>query len=379
MTATSDAPAVERSDEPIVGWRCWFTLPEELLLRPILMRGLAWKPREAVEAICPEEIHEPPADDCKCGIWCVCHPMLLNEIGWTTHPPEGIERLGGIMVVGEVSLWGRVVQHDRGWRASQAYPRHLYAFTDDPHVADTLRERYGVPVEYGADAERLRRLLPLPREAPGDSAAPIASPGRAAPSVAASPVWLRERLTQLAHRLPASLRLEAVRMVDEPAFRRWLDPYYGTRDDAVDAARAAADADGLHPPRTVVGHRFSERGQASRARTERRREARRLAALATMSLHAAVDDREAQRTLLWMLLAWRWRLAKALYAEVVRATADARRTRSLKPMKPRKLSPATRAQFASYARARRVDLSDYLESLANAPTPSYREFRRMLA
>ncbi len=49
---------------------------------------------------------------------------------------------------------------------SCAYPRHLYVFTKDAMLAETLRERYGVPVEWGADTERLRRMLP--REARKD-------------------------------------------------------------------------------------------------------------------------------------------------------------------------------------------------------------------
>jgi transcriptional regulator with XRE-family HTH domain len=152
---------IDVGDEPLIGWRCWHVLPHEGLLRPIYKRGLVWKPRQALEALCPEEPHEVPAENCRCGVWTVCHPMLLDEVGWTTAPPKGIGKLPGIMVVGEVSLWGKIIQHERGWRASCAYPRHLYVFTDDPLIAETLRERYGVPVEWGADAERLRRMLPL--------------------------------------------------------------------------------------------------------------------------------------------------------------------------------------------------------------------------
>ena len=162
MTAETreESLPVDVSDEPLVGWRCWYVLPHEALLRPIFKRGLVWKPRQAQDALCPEHAHEPPADDCKCGIWTVCHPMLLDEIGWTTAPPSGTPKLPGVLVVGEVALWGKIIQHERGWRASAAYPRHLYVFTDEPMLPETLRERYGIPVEWGPDAERLRRLLP---------------------------------------------------------------------------------------------------------------------------------------------------------------------------------------------------------------------------
>jgi hypothetical protein len=151
---------VEVSDEPLVGWRCWYVLPHEGLLRPIYKRGLVWKPRQAHEAVCPEDPHEVPADGCKCGVWAVCHPMLLNEVSWVFAPPDGVSVLPGVVVVGQVALWGKIVEHERGWRGGAAYPRHLYALTDDPMVAETLRERYGVPVEWGEDANQLRRLLP---------------------------------------------------------------------------------------------------------------------------------------------------------------------------------------------------------------------------
>jgi len=151
---------IDVGDEPLIGWRCWHVLPHEGLLRPIYKRGLVWKPRQTLEALCPEDPHEPPDEHCRCGVWTVCHPMLLDEIGWTNAPPPGTAKLPGVIVVGEVSLWGKIIQHERGWRASCAYPRHLYAFTEDAMLAETLRERYGVPVEWGADTERLRRILP---------------------------------------------------------------------------------------------------------------------------------------------------------------------------------------------------------------------------
>jgi hypothetical protein len=151
---------IDVGDEPLIGWRCWHVLPHEGLLRPIYKRGLVWKPRQTLEALCPEDPHEPPDEHCRCGVWTVCHPMLLDEVGWTKAPPIGTAPLPGIMVVGEVSLWGKIIQHERGWRASCAYPRHLYVFTEDAMLAETLRERYGVPVEWGADTERLRRILP---------------------------------------------------------------------------------------------------------------------------------------------------------------------------------------------------------------------------
>jgi hypothetical protein len=54
-------------------------------------------------------------------------------------------------VVGEVSLWGTVIECEHGYRASLAYPRRIYVPSDGAHwdwekVADDL-SAYRVPVE----------------------------------------------------------------------------------------------------------------------------------------------------------------------------------------------------------------------------------------
>ena len=81
-------------------------------------------------------------------------PRIANaESGhWKTDPPKDIEKLPGILVVGQVSMWGCILEHDRGWRSSHAYPKHLYVFTENPVVAATIRDTYLVPVEYGEKA-----------------------------------------------------------------------------------------------------------------------------------------------------------------------------------------------------------------------------------
>jgi hypothetical protein len=77
-------------------------------------------------------------------------------------------------VIGRVSLWGRVVECERGWRAACAYPARLYlplgrhgrlSFLSGP-AADAERlalalRIYGVPVELVACASvrELARVL----------------------------------------------------------------------------------------------------------------------------------------------------------------------------------------------------------------------------
>jgi hypothetical protein len=54
------------------------------------------------------------------------------------------------VVFGEVSLWGRVIVHESGYRAQFAYPRRiLVPFIDrDRDIVNGLRRAYGIDVEW---------------------------------------------------------------------------------------------------------------------------------------------------------------------------------------------------------------------------------------
>jgi hypothetical protein len=186
MAPDAAALPIQIGEEPIIGWRLWHVLPGERRLRPIFKRGLVWKPREAQEAVCPEESHDVPDEKCRCGVYTVCHAMLLQEVHWDRHPPKGVPPLPGVIVVGQVALWGRIIQHERGWRSQFAYPSHLYVFSEDADLAAGLRDEYLVPVTHGADADRLRRLLPASDEA---EVAP--------PTPAQTAAWLLEALSEM--------------------------------------------------------------------------------------------------------------------------------------------------------------------------------------
>jgi hypothetical protein len=105
--------------------------------------------------------HVPPAGSCGCGIYATREPeeaaSYLEEHSWG-------DALSVQRVIGTVSLWGRVIECRRGWRASHAYPQTIYVPTTrdrEPlgaapgqEVALALTD-YGVPVELlDADARR---------------------------------------------------------------------------------------------------------------------------------------------------------------------------------------------------------------------------------
>jgi hypothetical protein len=154
--------------EPIQGWRAWYVLGQEWKARlRSLYFPLLWEPGRRAEAECLHRRllrpwrrgeHEAPQERCGCGIYATTTPsaaadyLRFGELA----PGETI-----VYALGRVSLWGLVVECERGWRGSYAYPAALYVPTRlvadvpllTPHeVADGLAD-YGVPVMVASASE----------------------------------------------------------------------------------------------------------------------------------------------------------------------------------------------------------------------------------
>jgi hypothetical protein len=112
--------------EPIVGWRSWDLSDGAAgpLLHPVGGSTEVWRPRAALIARCSlgpfggrlRRRHEAPDPTCGCGIYAVGSIDAFERRRPAWPPPP---------VIGTVSLWGRVVAHERGWRAERAYPARL--------------------------------------------------------------------------------------------------------------------------------------------------------------------------------------------------------------------------------------------------------------
>ena len=105
------------STEPIVAWRAWALTGRrdgtELLLRPVAKRTRVWRPREVVEAACRvSRWHDAPDPSCTCGLH-------------GTHDIEVLRKTKCPAVLGRVAFWGRVIEHEHGYRARFAYPQRL--------------------------------------------------------------------------------------------------------------------------------------------------------------------------------------------------------------------------------------------------------------
>jgi len=79
-----------------------------------LTRPEVWTPRAPHAASCPKGRTPTPQPPCRCGVCAAVSPEAL----------AGLRSLPG-GVVGEVSLWGRVIEHGRGYRAQVGYPARL--------------------------------------------------------------------------------------------------------------------------------------------------------------------------------------------------------------------------------------------------------------
>jgi hypothetical protein len=154
--------------EPRVGWRVWDVaeVGGELRLCSLAYRTV-WYPGREVEARCRRSLaalpwermplHGPPSRDCVCGIYGVERPALALPYlrCQVRHAGGTIQR-----VIGLVSLWGRVVECEWGWRAAFGYPalvvvprsergrvsRLLRAVPTAAALSEALAD-YAVPVE----------------------------------------------------------------------------------------------------------------------------------------------------------------------------------------------------------------------------------------
>jgi hypothetical protein len=142
---------------PITGWRLWRISERrrQSRLRSLFLDDV-WPWLEPLEARCAiprlawrrlRAPHPAPDGDCDCGIYATLWSTVASQLGrskWGRRPD---------FVVGEVALWGTVVEAELGWRSAYAYPQRMFVLV--PRRADvfeTVRvttdlERYGVPVE----------------------------------------------------------------------------------------------------------------------------------------------------------------------------------------------------------------------------------------
>jgi hypothetical protein len=152
--------------EPIVGWRAWRVARhgEDL----VLLSGVydvRWEPGHEVSASCHAgRRHAAPTRRCRCGVYAVREPAGAVRYLIGRDEREVVHR-----VIGQVALWGRVIEGDGGWRAEHAYPVRIWVplARTNGHEAPAMEvllglERYGVPLETAYDPWFASTSRPLP-------------------------------------------------------------------------------------------------------------------------------------------------------------------------------------------------------------------------
>jgi len=122
-----DPASVDILVEPVEGWRTWnlsLDTSGDPLLHSARPSSDVWLPRQPIEARCTaspilslfRRPHDAPNAACTCGIYAARSLESMDRPRPAWAPPP---------VVGTVSLWGRIVEHELGWRAAFAYPSRL--------------------------------------------------------------------------------------------------------------------------------------------------------------------------------------------------------------------------------------------------------------
>lgn len=121
---------------PILAWRSWGLTDHGRLFSPI--SGREWYPGRPFRAFCRGRAHRAPDRSCECGVYA------------TKRAPD----VPLSAVAGPVYLWGRVIEHELGYRAEFAYPHELtlvYGHATSPFDQRSARElerTYRVPVNF---------------------------------------------------------------------------------------------------------------------------------------------------------------------------------------------------------------------------------------
>jgi hypothetical protein len=135
-------------DSAVIGWRAW-VLHEGIdgpELRSVVYQHL-WRARQPLSVAC-----EPggclaarwPSQPHSCGIHAFKERAEAERFPetWESRRADG----AGVStyLIGQVSLWGRVIEHERGYRGQFAYPFALWLPSGLRRHAAALVRRYGV-------------------------------------------------------------------------------------------------------------------------------------------------------------------------------------------------------------------------------------------
>jgi hypothetical protein len=128
-------PTLSRSPDfvhTITAWRGWGATNGML---EALGSDSRWEPKRAPKANCLYVSHAAPHMTCRCGYWSFRTFELLQA--------AMANYAGTVDVIGQVEIWGRVIECENGFRSEFAYPKELWLLDEG---LESLSWKYGVPV-----------------------------------------------------------------------------------------------------------------------------------------------------------------------------------------------------------------------------------------
>jgi hypothetical protein len=137
---------------PVTGWRAWTVVETADGFRlGSVLHDLVWPLGQPVIAEC--RLHEDPfatlvAPHPVPGGGCNCGFHAARDVADALSYARGRDESGTVCrILGEVTLWGHVLETECGWRASHAYPSRLYVADDE--LAQGLAA-YGISISCSA-------------------------------------------------------------------------------------------------------------------------------------------------------------------------------------------------------------------------------------
>lgn len=80
--------------------------------------------------------HIQPDPKCACGYWALRSREAVH------HRFFGGFRAGGPCAIGTVELWGKVIEHEHGWRGEYARPKQITVYNTEQWVADAIAREW---------------------------------------------------------------------------------------------------------------------------------------------------------------------------------------------------------------------------------------------
>lgn len=163
--------------EAITAYRAWGVWDNGLLTGQA--HPEVWPPYQTLQARCSHigksssagahirdgVFLDAPIQLCSCGIYSLkdreaaeCRTAMVMHFSLMDGRPQ---------VWGKIRIWGRVIEHEAGYRSEFAYPEEIYCSVS-LELADTISVLYGIPVHYqkpsfswddGSDGHSFWRLL----------------------------------------------------------------------------------------------------------------------------------------------------------------------------------------------------------------------------